>query len=137
MESRFKWPDGIPVEVWKSIIGKRRGRYVVLYLLQKIFEQEKIPEEWTDSVIVPLFNEKGDIQDSGDCRGIKMISHTIKIWERILDRKLREKTSIGKEQFGCMPDRGTTDAMLAARQVMENREMQKELHMVFINLEMI
>ena len=26
---------------------------------QKIFEQEKMPEEWGDSVIVPIFKEKG------------------------------------------------------------------------------
>ena len=57
------------------------------------------------------------------------------IWERIIDRRLREETSIGEEQFGVMPGRGTTDVIFAARQVMEkHREMQKELHMVFIDL---
>ena len=35
-----------------------------------------------------------------------------------------------------MPGRGTTDATFAARQVIEkHREMQKELHMVFTDLE--
>ena len=65
-----------------------------------------------------------------------MISHTMKIWERIIDRRLREMTSIGEEQFGFMPGRGTTDAIFAARQVIEkHREMQKALHLVFIYLE--
>ena len=46
-----------------------------------------------------------------------------------------EETSI-EEQFGFMPDRGTTDAIFAARQVIEkHREMQKELHLVFIDIE--
>ena len=45
-------------------------------------------------MIVPIFEEKGDIQDCGNYRGIKMISHTMKIWERIIDRRLREETSI-------------------------------------------
>ena len=69
---------------------------MLLDLLQKIFEQEKMPEEWRDSVIVPIFKEKGDIQDCGNYRGIKMISHNMKIWERIIDRRLREETSIGE-----------------------------------------
>ena len=68
---------------------------MLLDLLQKISEQEKMPKEWRDSVIVPIFKEKGDIQDCGNYRGIKMISHTMKIWERIINRRLREETSIG------------------------------------------
>ena len=83
-------------------------------------------------MIVPIFKEKGDTQDCGNCRGIEIISHTMQIWERIIDRRLREKTSIGEEQFGFMPSRGTTDATFAARQVIEkHREMQKELHGVY------
>ena len=52
-------PDGIPVEVCKSL--GEEGVDMLLDLLQKIFEQEKMPEEWRDSVIVPIFKEKGDI----------------------------------------------------------------------------
>ena len=37
-------PDGIPVDVWKSLGEK--GVDMLLDLLQKIFEQEEIPEEW-------------------------------------------------------------------------------------------
>ena len=60
-----------------------------------------------------------------------MISHTMKIWERIIDRRLMVETIIGEEQFGFMPGRGTTNAIFAARQVIEkHREIQ-----VFIDLE--
>ena len=48
-----------------------------------------------------------------------MISHTRKIWERIIDRRLSEETSIGEEQFGFMPGSGTTNGIFAARQVIE------------------
>ena len=42
------------------------------------------------------------------------------MWERIIHRILREKTSLGEEQFGFMPGRGTTDTIIfAARQVVE------------------
>ena len=49
-------PDEIPVEVWKNL-----GKDVVdllMDLLQKIFEQEKMPQEWWNSVIVTIFKEK-------------------------------------------------------------------------------
>ena len=53
-----------------------------------------------------------------------------------MDRRLREETTIGDEQFGFMPGRGTTDAIFAVGQLMEkHREKQKGVHMVFIDLE--
>lgn len=65
-----------------------------------------------------------------------MISHIMKIWEKIIEKRLREATTIGDEQFGFMPGRGTVDAIFALRQTMEKyREKQRGLHMVFIDLE--
>ena len=126
--------DGIPVVVWKCL--GEEGIDMLWDLMKGIYEQEKIPTEWRDSVIIPIYKEKGDIQDCGNYRGIKLMSHTMKIWERIIDRRLREETTIGDEQFGFMPGRGTTDAIFAVRQLMEkHREKQKELHMVFVDLE--
>ena len=50
--------------------------------------------EWRASVIIPIYKEKGDIiQDCGNYRGIKLMSHTMKIWERIIERRLREETT--------------------------------------------
>ena len=95
--------------------------------MQGIYEQETIPTEWRDSVIIPIFKEKGAIQDCGNYREIKLMSHTMKIWERIIDRRLRVETTIGDEQFGFMPGRGTTDAIFAVRQLMEkHRENRKD-----------
>ena len=94
-------PDEIPVEVWKSL--GEDGVDVLWDLMQKIYQKEEMPNEWRDSVIVPIYKEKGDIQDCGNYRGIKLMSHTMKIWERIVERRIREETSIGDEKFGFMP----------------------------------
>ena len=52
-------------------------------------------------MIIPIYKEKikGDIQDCGNYRGIKLMSYTMKIWERIIDRRLRGETTMGDEQF--------------------------------------
>ena len=78
-------------------------------------------------MIIHIYKEKGDIRDCGNYRGIKLTSPTMKIWERIIDRRLREETTIGDEQFGFMPGRGTADAKFAVRQLMEkHRENRKD-----------
>jgi len=64
------------------------------------------------------------------------MSHTMKIWEKIIEGRLREETSIGEEQFGFMPGKSTTDATFILRQTMEkHQEKQEGLHVVFIDLE--
>ena len=55
--------------------------------------EEKIPTEWRDSVIIPIYKEKRDIHDCGNYRG-KLMPHTMKNWERIIERRLREETTI-------------------------------------------
>ena len=47
------------------------------------------------------------------------MSHTMKIYERILERRVRGETLVGDEQFGFMPGRSTTDAIFALRQMLE------------------
>ena len=49
---------------------------------------------------------------------------------------LREGTTIGDEQFGCMPGRGKTEAIFAVRQRMEkHRGNRKDCIMAFIELD--
>ena len=125
---RNGWDSSKGVEVF----GRRRDRHAV-GSDERVYEQEKIPTEWRDGVIIPIYKEKGDIHDCGNYRGIKLMSHTMKIWERIIDRRLREETTIGDEQFGFMPCRGTTDAIFGVQQLMEkHRRKQKEMHIIFV-----
>jgi hypothetical protein len=66
------------------------------------------------------------------------MSHTMKIWERIIEHRLRGVTNVTKNQFGFMPGRSTMEAILLIRQLMERcREQKKNMHMVFIDLEKI
>ena len=105
-------------------------------LMVKIEEQDHIPDEWRESVLVRIYKEKGDVQECQNYRGIKLLSHTMKIWERILDKRVRGEVEVAEEQFGFMPGRGTTNAIFILRQMAEKyREKGWDLHMVFIDLE--
>ena len=97
---------------------------------------ERMPEQWRDSIMIPMFKNKRDVQSCSNYRGIKLISHSMKLWERVVDRRLRSELTFGEQQSGFMPGKSTTDALFALRVLMEKyREGQKELHCVFVDLE--
>ena len=60
------------------------------------------------SKLVPIYKNKGDIQNCANYRGIKLMSHTMKLWEKVIERRLRNENRISKNQFGFMPGRSTT-----------------------------
>ena len=127
-------PDDIPVEVWKCLGGSALMFLTKLY--NRTMESGRMPEQWRDSVLIPIFKNKGDVQSCIIYRGTQLISHTMKLWERINERRLRSDMTFSNQQYGFMPGKSTTDTLFALRVLMEKyREGQKELHCVFVDLE--
>jgi hypothetical protein len=79
--------DGIPIEVWRTL-----GDVAIVWLTKLfnlIFRSNKMSDEWRRSILVPIFKNTGDVPSCTDYRGIKLISHTMKLWERIIEHHLR------------------------------------------------
>ena len=68
-------PDELPVEVWKCM-GKM-GIEFLTRLFNRLLMGERMPKEW--SVLIPIYTNKGDAQCCGNYRGIKLMSHTMKV----------------------------------------------------------
>jgi hypothetical protein len=96
-------PDGIPIEVCRTL-----GDVAIVWLTKlfnPIFRSNKMPDEWRRSILVPIFKNKGDVQSCANYRGIKLMSHTMKLWERIIEHRLRGVTNVTENQFGFMSGR--------------------------------
>ena len=65
----------------------------LIRLFNRILETDKMPDEWRKSVLVPIY-KKGDVQSCNNYRGIKLMSHTMKIWEKGVEARLRQEVKI-------------------------------------------
>jgi hypothetical protein len=91
-------PDGIPIEVWRCL-----GARVIVWLTKLfnlIFRSNKMPEEWRRNILVLIFKNKGDVQSYTNYHGIKLMSHTMKLWERVIEHRLRRVTSVTQTSLG-------------------------------------
>ena len=77
-----------------------------------------------------FFKNKEDPMNCGNYRGTKPMCHSMKLYERVHQNRLRNM-SISEEHFGFMNGKSTTDAIFSLRQLQERyREGQQDLHCI-------
>ena len=68
--------------------------------MNKITDEEKIPDIWRKRILIPIFKYKGD--NCGNYRGIKLMRPSMKLYERVHEHRLRNIVSISEELFGFL-----------------------------------
>ena len=119
-----------------EMYGQRWNKDSICKLFNCIMNTEQMPSAWRQRILIPIFKGNGDIQECTNYRGIKLLSHTFNIWERVVDRRMRQCTNIQESQFVFMPGRNTTYAIFILKQTIEkHREWQKNIRVTVIDLE--
>jgi len=125
--------DQILAELIKA--GGRTICFEIHKLITSIRKKEKLPEEWKESIIVPI-HRKGDKTDYNNYRGISLLPTTYKILFNILLSRLIPyvKEIIGYHQCGFSCNWWTTDHIFHICQILEKKwEYNKEVHQLFID----
>ena len=65
--------------------------------------------------LVSIFKGKRDPLNSNFYRGMKLLEHVFKLYEKVLDGCLCEVVDIDKMKYEFMPGRGTRDAVFVLR----------------------
>ena len=101
----------------------------------KIWKQEKIPCEWAEGILCPIY-KKGDRKQCNNYRGVSFLNITYKIFAIILYNRLSKtiEPEIGNYQMGFRPNRPTIDNIFIVRQIYETcHEYNIDLHNIFID----
>ena len=76
--------------------------------------------------MVSVYKGKGNALECGSYRGIKLLDQAMKILERVIERRVRDKVQINGMQFGFRSGIGTTDAIFIVRQMQERFLAKKQ-----------
>ena len=77
-----------------------RAATVLVALLNAFWEDKRLPVEWRDTEIVPVFKRKGDRAERDNYRPISPSACVMKIMETVMNHRLQGYL----EQEGRIPD---------------------------------
>lgn len=128
--------DNIPAEILKEIGESTKG-YLFKLIKEYYEEGTEPPTDLLNSktVIIP---KKGPALDCGNYRTISLLSHTSKIMLNIIKNRIKKKieANLGEDQFGFRSGKGTREAILALKMVLERRiGVNRKTYLTFIDLQ--
>lgn len=113
---RAAGPTRLTVDLIKA--AGKEGE-VELTSVKQCIKKGEIPKDWKGSYTIPIFKGKGDALKCGNYRGIRLLEHGMKVYEKVLEKRLRRIIRIDKYQFGFCPGRSTTEAIYTMRGLQE------------------
>ncbi|KAI5717312.1 hypothetical protein M8J77_003669 [Diaphorina citri] len=127
--------DSIPAEIIKNLGNKTDD--ILFNIIKECYKSGKIPEDFIKSKTITI-PKKGNATECSNYRTIAILSHASKILLNIVKNRLKSKVDqhLSDDQFGFRTGKGTREAILALRQILERRiAVNKPTYATFIDLE--
>jgi hypothetical protein len=107
----------IPAELIQA--GENTLRSEIHKLNNCIWNKEELPEQWKESIIVPIY-KKGDETDCSNYQGISLLSTSYKILSNILLSRLIPYVGeiTGDNECGFRRNLSSTDQIFCIRQIL-------------------
>ena len=125
--------DGISPELIRY--GGRTLKQRLYKLISKIWDEERVPDQWNEGIIYPIF-KRGDRLNCDNYRPIMLLNIAYKIFAIILNKRLMALTEnkLDEYQMGFRPNRSTIDNIFTVRQIFEKcHEYKIDLHNIFVD----
>ena len=75
--------------------------------------------EWRRIPTITLYRGNGDPLECSNYRGLRLLEHGTKIWEKTRDTRLRRIVNIGESKCSYRAEKSTTDAVFIVRELKE------------------
>ena len=110
-------PSGITSDLIKAAgVTGVKGLFQVC---ESVEQESEVPEQQAKSYTMPVYNGKGDFLIVDKHRGKRLLEQHIKVYEKTLEKRLRDIVKIDEKQFGFQSIKSTLDAIFVLRQLKE------------------
>lgn len=115
-------PNQLLIDIMK-LLKERRNTWMTACLNNIVYE--KIPPDWKESMITPFYKQKGDPLVCRNYRGIRLLSHCLKLLERIIEQRIRNLVTIKQNQNWFHNGKSTTQPMFCLKILQEKQSVQQ------------
>ena len=109
-------PDGVPTESLRLV--DKIDPMLICDQINAALEKG-IPTVWRTSMLTHLYKGKGNMTECTNYRGIKLMCHGMKLYERLVEDRLRQVIEISSAQYGFQQGKPTTEPIFALRMMQE------------------
>ena len=127
--------DSIQGEILQTLGDK--AKTALYQLVNDMYTTGELPEDFEKTVLVPIPKSK-HAQKCQDYRTISLTTHASKILTRIIYHRLEKRIeeNLSEDQFGFRRNRGTREAILSLRTIIEKAlRINKNIIIAFIDIE--
>ena len=127
-------PDQIPNEIF--IEANRQTRLIYLEVINKIHNTETIPKDWREGELKRLYKGKGRKGKCSNERGISLASNVGKLYERIINERVKQQIRLTEAQGGGIEENATVDHLLTLKDTIETiRKKGKTAYVAFLDVQ--
>ena len=127
-------PDKIPNEIF--IEANKETKKIYQEIMNTVYKQEIIPERWQEGEIKRLYKGKGQEGKCSNERGITLASNIGKVFERIINERVKKEVYITEAQGGGIPGNATVDHIVALKEAANQiLKRGKTAYMIFLDVQ--
>ena len=119
------------------VAAGEKGTDALFSLCQKFWQEERFPDDWKHSVIIPIHKKKDKLQ-CDNYRGMSLLCHSQKLMASVLLGRIKSRTGevLSEAQAGFRPGRGTIDQLFTLRLLAEKYyEFGKDLYICYVDFQ--
>ena len=126
--------DKIPNEMF--IEADKETRSILREILEQIHKTEEIPNSWEEGEIIRLYKGKGLKGKWSNERGITLASNIGKVYEIIINERVKKEVTITKAQAGGKTGCSTVDHLIVLKQTIEEiRAKGQTAYIIFLDVQ--